>query len=156
MPSTKQLLIVANTPSENTQALADATLSGCRHPEIESVEAIHIPPLEATVDDVLNADGIILGTTENFGYMSGVLKDFFERVYYPVLEKKQGTPYALYVRAGLDGTGTISAVERIVTGLRWKAICEPVLLHGSYQPDFINQCESLGTLMAASLDAGIA
>jgi len=88
--------------------------------------------------------------------MSGALKDFFDRTYYPVLEEKQGTPYALYVRAGLDGTGTISAVQRIVTGLRWKSICEPVLLHGKYKTDFIEECETLGTLMAASLDAGIA
>jgi len=152
----KNLLIVANTPSDNTSALVAATLGGCRHPEIDSVETKHIPPLEANADDVLQADGIILGTTENFGYMSGALKDFFDRIYYPVLEQKQGMPYALYVRAGLDGTGTISAVERIVTGLRWRAVSEPLLLHGEYQTDFIAQCESLGTLMAASLDAGIA
>ncbi len=152
----KKLLIVANTPSENTAALAHAALKGCRHPDIESVEAVHLQPLEANADDVMTADGIILGTTENFGYMSGALKDFFDRIYYPVLEQKQGTPYALYVRAGLDGTGTISAVERIVTGLRWRSITDPVLLHGTYQPDFTDQCESLGMLMAASLDAGIA
>ena len=152
----KRLLIVANTPSANTKALASATLNGCRHPDIDSVETQHIPPLEANADDVLQADGIILGTTENFGYMSGALKDFFDRIYYPVLEKKQGMPYALYVRAGLDGTGTIAAAERLITGLRWRAICDPLLLHGDYQTDFIAQCESLGTLMAASLDAGIA
>ncbi len=152
----KHLLIVANTPSANTQALVDATLRGCRHPDIEAVQAVHIPPLEATADDVLQADGIILGTTENFGYMSGALKDFFDRTYYPVLEEKQGTPYALYVRAGLDGSGTITAVQRIITGLRWKSICEPVLLHGKFQDEFSSQCESLGMLMAASLDAGIA
>ena len=152
----KRLLIVANTPSANTSALASATLNGCRHPDIDSVEAELISPLAANADDVLRADGIILGTTENFGYMSGALKDFFDRTYYAVLEKKQGTPYALYVRAGIDGTGTISAVQRIVTGLRWRAVCEPVLLHGEYQPGFTDECESLGTLMAASLDAGIA
>ena len=72
----KRLLIVANTPSANTEALASATLNGCRHPDIDSVETKHIPPLEANADDVLQADGIILGTTENFGYMSGALKDF--------------------------------------------------------------------------------
>ena len=152
----KQLLVVAHTPSPNTEILAQATLKGCRHEDIESVESIHIPPLDATADDVLKADGIILGTTENFGYMSGALKDFFDRIYYPVLEEKQGTPYALYVRAGLDGTGTITAVQKIITGLRWRSICDPVLLHGEYQAEFISDCESLGMLMAASLDSGIA
>ncbi|MEZ5450137.1 MAG: hypothetical protein R3E89_14595 [Thiolinea sp.] len=73
-------------------------------------------PFEADADDVLAANGIILGTTENFGYMSGALKDFFERIYYPCLEQTQGLSVALYVKAGLDGTGACS-VERILTGL---------------------------------------
>ena len=155
MTASKQLLIVANTPSDNTAALAQATLRGAQHPDIESVDARLLTPFEANVEDVMSADGIVLGTTENFGYMSGALKDFFDRVYYPVLEEKQGTPYLLYVRAGLDGTGTISAVERIVTGLRWKALREPLLCHGTYREDFTEQTEELGLLMAASLDTGI-
>ena len=153
--SIKKLLIVANTPSVNTESLAAAVLRGAQHPDIESVSASCQTPFETTVDDVLNADGLILGTTENFGYMSGALKDFFDRVYYPILEQKQGTPYALYVRAGLDGTGTITAVERIITGLRWKPVCAPVLLHGAYSETFIPRCEELGMLLAASLDTGI-
>lgn len=149
------MLVVANTPSANTLALAHAVVRGADHPDIESVSVKHIQPLQATEDHVIAADGIILGTTENFGYMSGALKDFFDRIYYPVLDRKQGTPYALYVRAGLDGTGTINAVERIVTGLRWKSICDPLLCHGSYVDAFTDQCEELGLTMAASLDAGI-
>jgi multimeric flavodoxin WrbA len=152
----KSLLVIANAPSTNTRRLAEAVVSGASHPDIESVDVTHIQPLDANEKDVRSADGIILGTTENFGYMSGALKDFFDRIYYPVLEEKQGTPYALYVRASLDGTGTINAVERIVTGLRWRPICEPLLCHGSFQASFIDQCEELGMTMAASLDAGIA
>ena len=152
----KSLLVVANTPSSNTLALAKAVVKGASHPDIENVTVTHITPLKANEDDVIAADGIILGTTENFGYMSGALKDFFDRVYYPVLKIKQGTPYALYVRAGLDGTGTINAVERIVTGLRWRPIGDPLLCHGTYTDSFVDQCEELGMTMAASLDAGIA
>lgn len=155
MTDKKQLLIVANTPSKNTQALAEAAVRGAQHPDIESVETKFLSPLDAGVDDVLSADGILLGTTENFGYMSGALKDFFDRIYYPVLEQKQGLPYCLYVRAGLDGSGTLQAVDRIITGLRWKAVQPPVLCHGSYSSDFIDQIEQLGMLMSASLDAGI-
>lgn len=155
MKNRKQLLIVANTPSENTSALAEAAIRGAQHPDIENVVTRFVAPLSASVDDVMQADGIILGTTENFGYMSGALKDFFDRIYYPVLEQKQGMPYALYVRAGLDGTGTINAVDRIVTGLRWRAIGEPLLCHGSYDIRFVEQVEELGLLMAASLDTGI-
>ena len=155
MTQQKQLLIVANTPSENTKQLADAAIRGAQHPDIENVKTLFIPPLDTGVDDVLNADAILLGTTENFGYMSGELKTFFDRIYYPVLEQKQGLPYALYVRAGLDGSGTISAVNRIVKGLRWRAVQDPLLCHGSYDARFISEVEELGMLMSASLSAGI-
>ena len=104
---------------------------------------------------MLGADAVILGTTENLGYMSGALKDFFDRTYYGVIEEKQGLPYALYVRAGLDGTGTIRGVESIVTGLRWKAVREPLLLHGEWQDGFVDEARELGLLVAAGLEAGV-
>src|SRR5699024_3501049 len=100
----KQLLIVAHAPSPNTRHLVDAALTGAQHPDIENIKANWIPPLDATPEDVLAADGILLGTTENLAYMSGAMKDFFDRCYYPVLEKKQGLPCAIYIRAGHDGT----------------------------------------------------
>ncbi len=156
MQKRKSLLIVTHMPSSNTRSLGEAVLRGAQHPDIEQVNSVLTSPFDADRDSVLTADGIILGTTENFGYMSGALKDFFDRTYYEVLEQKQGMPYALYVRAGLDGSGTISAVQRIVTGMRWRAIAEPLLCHGAYRTDFETQCEELGMLMAASLDAGIA
>lgn len=152
----KQLLIIANMPSANTRALAQAALRGATHPDIDNVSSTLLSPFDASANDILNADGVLLGTTENFGYMSGALKDFFDRIYYEVLEEKQGLPYALYVRAGLDGAGTITAVQRIVTGLRWKPLQEPLLCHGEYRDSFELQLEELGMLMAASLDAGIA
>ena len=148
----KKLLVVAHVPSDNTRALAQAVVRGAQHPDIESVDVIHIPPLEASASDVMAADGIILGTTENFGYMSGLIKDFFERIYYPCLEHTQGLPYALYIRAGLDGQGTLTGVTRIVTGLRWKPVQEPLILHGDYDANFVNQVTELGMLMAAGLE----
>lgn len=151
----KRLLIVAHAPSDNTRKLALAVLKGAGHEEVESVEAVWKPPLETEPDDVLKADAIILGTTENLGYMSGALKDFFDRCYYPVLEQKQGLPCALYVRAGHDGTGTLRAIKTIVTGLRWQWVQEPLLLKGNWQEDFVAQAEELGLYMAAGLDAQI-
>lgn len=151
----KRLLIVAHAPSPNTLRLAEAALGGARHPDISNVESIWMPPLEAQPDDVLAADAILLGTTENLGYMSGALKDFFDRCYYPALEVKQGTPCALYIRAGMDGTGTRRAVETIVTGLRWNWVQEPVVLRGEWQDDFVEQVEQLGMYLAAGLDSGI-
>ena len=155
MPDKKHLLIVAHNPSPNTQKLVDATLRGATNEDIDGVEVKHIPPLQATADDVLWADAIILGTTENFGYMSGALKDFFDRIYYPCIEQTEAMPFALYIRAGLDGTGTRIAVGKITTGLSWKTVQEPIILHGEYKSEFEGQCEELGMLMAASLEAGI-
>lgn len=151
----KQLLIVAHVPSENTRALRDAVLRGAQHPDVEGVAVRALTPFEAGPDDVRAADAIILGTTENLGYMSGALKDFFDRTYYPLLEEKQGLPYALYIRAGHDGTGTRRGVETIITGLRWKEVQPPLICRGAYAPEFITQCEELGLAMAAGLEAGV-
>ena len=151
----RQLLIVAHAPSPNTRLLAEALLNGARHPDILGVKVVWKPPLETGPDDVLAADAIILGTTENLGYMSGALKDFFDRSYYPVLEKKQGLPCAILIRAGHDGTGTRRALESILTGLRWKLVQEPLVCRGDWQDDFLRQAEELGMTMAAGLEAGI-
>lgn len=151
----RQLLLVAHAPSDNTARLRDAVLRGAGAETIENVRVRWVAPLDATPEDVLQADAIILGTTENLGYMSGALKDFFDRCYYPVLEKKQGLPCALYIRAGHDGTGTRRAIETIVTGLRWNWVQDPLVLRGDWQPGFIDEVEELGLYMAAGLDSGI-
>ncbi len=152
---TKHLVVVAHMPSANTQRLVEAVLRGARHPEIDGVAVRHLRPLDAGPDDVMAADALVLGTTENLGYMSGALKDFFDRIYYPCLERTQGLPYALYIRAGHDGTGTRRAVETIVTGLRWRAVQDPLLCRGTWQDSFVGDCGELGMLMAAGLEAGV-
>ena len=149
----KRLLIVAHAPSDNTRALRDAVERGARSET--DIDVRVVAPLETGPDDVLAAQAIILGTTENLGYMSGALKDFFDRSYYPCLEKTQGMPYALYIRAGNDGTGTRRGVETITTGLRWRAVQEPLICRGAWDEAFAAQCEELGAAMAAGLAAGI-
>lgn len=151
----RKLLIVAHAPSPNTRKLRDAVAEGARHPDIENVEVRVLAPLDAGPDDVLWCDAIILGTTENLGYMSGALKDFFDRSYYPCLEKTQGLPFTFYIRAGRDGTGTHRAIDSITTGLRWRQVQEPLLCRGEYKPGFEEQCRELGMTLAASLDAGL-
>ncbi|MBL1272857.1 flavodoxin family protein [Marinobacter sp.] len=155
MDRKKKLLIVSHAPSPNTLSLRDAVAQGAHHEDIENVEVTVLAPLDAGPDDVLACDAIILGTTENLGYMSGALKDFFDRSYYPCLEKTQGLPFAYYIRAGHDGTGTQRAIDSITTGLRWKVVQEPLICRGEFQPEFVTQCEKLGLSMAASLDVGI-
>ncbi len=151
----RRLLIVAHAPSPNTRKLRDAVVGGARSPDIENVEVMSLSPFEAGPEDVTAAQGIILGTTENLGYMSGALKDFFDRIYYPCSERTEGLPYALYIRAGHDGTGTRRGVETIVTGLRWRAVQEPLVCRGEWSEEFVPQCQELGTLIAAGLEAGV-
>ena len=104
---------------------------------------------------MLGADGYVFATPETLAAIAGPMKDFFDRSYNPCLEKTQGLPYALYIRAGSDGTGTRRSVETIVTGLRWRAVQEPLICKGAWQPAFLEQCEELGAAMAAGLAAGI-
>lgn len=151
----KTLLVVGHVPSPNTMMLRDAVVRGAEHEDVMEVDVRALSPFEAQPEDVLGAQAIILGTTENLGYMSGALKDFFDRIYYPCLEHTQGLPYALYIRAGQDGTGTRRGVETIVTGLRWRAVDEPLICRGEFRAEFVDECEELGTLISAGLDAGI-
>ena len=149
---------MAHTPSENTKALTTALVKGARHSDIEHVNTRLCSPFDCDAKDVLNCDGLILFTTENFGYMSGALKDFFERIYYPCLDdptRNEGKPFALVIRAGLDGTGTDIAVHKITTGLKWKEVQELTLCKGDFDKNFIQQCEQLGLTIAAGLDHDI-
>ena len=151
----KRLLIVAHAPSVNTLAMREAALRGASGEEIDGVETDCRGPFETEPEHVLIADAILLGTTENLGYMAGAMKDFFDRCYYPCLEKTQGLPYVVYIRAGHDGTGTHRAIETITTGLRWRAVREPLICRGPWQASFADDCEELGMLMAAGLEAGV-
>ncbi len=151
----KTLLIVAHAPSANTRALRDAATAGARDPAISGVEVVVRNPFDADVPAVRSADAILLGTPENLGYMSGALKDFFDRIYYPCLETTQGQPFGAYIRAGHDGTGTKRALATITTGLRWRQVAPPLVLRGDYQADFADRCRELGMTMAAGLESGV-
>lgn len=150
----KTVLIVSHVPSVNTQKLAEAARHGASHPDLD-VKVIMKSPSETEPEDVLQADGLIIGTTENLAYMAGLTKDFFDRCYYPLLEEKQGLPIVVYIRAGHDGTGTQRALEPILTGLRWQLIQPVLILKGAWQEAFSDQVEELALLLAAGLDAGI-
>lgn len=151
----KQLLIVAHAPSANTLELAEQVLQGALSAQLENTQTRWITPFQATVEDVLGCDAIILGTTENLGYMSGALKDFFDRIYYPCLEQKQGLPFSYFIRAGHDGTGTQRAIQSICNGLKWKQVQPEVLCRGEWQDDFLTNCNNLGESIACGLDFGI-
>ena len=125
-----RLLVVHHTPSPALQEMFEAAVSGARTDEIEGVEVVIRPALTAAAADVLQADGYLLGTPANIGYMSGALKHFFDGIYYPCLEATRRRPYGLYVHGGMDTGGAVRAVESIATGLQWRAVRPPVSVTG--------------------------
>lgn len=149
------MLFVSHCPSANTESLRNAALAGIEGLKLDGVIVTAKSPLETDAHDVEICDGMLLGTTENFGYMAGLIKDFFERIYYPCLESKQGLPVALYIRAGQDGRGTRAGIEKILTGLKWKRIGESLILRGDYEDAFEEQVAELAMTMAAGLEANI-
>lgn len=151
----KKLLIVAHCPSENTKNLCNAALEGSKDPQILGVEVVVKTPFESDIQDIFWANAVLLGTTENLGYMSGALKDFFDRTYNEALGNTDGLPYALYIRAGMDGTGTRRSITSITTGLRWREVQAPLIFKGQWKNEFLSDLRELGMSMAAGLESGI-
>ncbi len=151
----KRLLVVSHAPSGNTRRLTEAVMRGVAGAAAGAVVADCRSPFDAGVEDFRAASAVILGTTENFGYMSGALKDCFDRIYHGCLDHTGGMPYALFVRGGTDGTGARTSVERIVAGLRWRPVQEPLVMRGDWQEEWLGSVEELGAAMAAGLDAGV-
>jgi flavorubredoxin len=150
------LLIVHHTASPTLHGLFDAVRTGATDPAIEGVTVVHKAALEATAVDVLNADGYVLGTPANLGYMAGAMKHFFDTIYYPCLESTVGRPYGVYLHGNNDTTGAQRAIETITTGLRWRRAKEPVTIVGEPGRADLEACVELGAALAAglSLDAG--
>lgn len=151
----KRLLVVYHSASGGTLQLLEAVLEGARDPEAGEVDILVRPALSATAEDVLTADGLLLGTPENFGYMSGGLKDFFDRIYNPCLEHTAGLPFGLFIRAGNDGRGAEQAVQRIVTGLRWRQVAPVLIARGPLEDTALHEARELGLSLAAGLAGGI-
>jgi len=129
----------------------EAVASGARTDEIEGVDVVVRPALTAGAADVLAADGYLLGTPANIGYMSGALKHFFDQVYYPCLLAKTGAPYGLYVHGGSDTAGAVRAVKAIATGLSWREANQPVVSTGPVSAATERACYELGATVAANL-----
>ncbi|MGA5162643.1 flavodoxin family protein [Streptomyces pseudogriseolus] len=145
------LLIVHHTPSPNCQAMFEAVVSGATAPEIEGVKVVRRAALSATAADVLDADGFLLGTPANLGYMSGALKHFFDQVYYPCLDATKGRPFGYYVHGGNDVTGAVRGIESVTTGLGWRAAAEAVTVTGEPDKAALKRCWELGATLAAVL-----
>jgi NAD(P)H-dependent FMN reductase len=151
LPAVPRLLIVHHTPSPALHALFEAVRAGASDPAIEGVEVTARAALAATAVDVMEADGYVLGTPANLGYMSGALKHFFDLIYYPCLDETMRRPYGLYLHGNNDTGGALAAIEKIVTGLQWKRVFEPVTVLGEPTRADLDRCYELGATVAAGL-----
>ena len=145
------LLIVHHTASPATHTLFDAVWSGATDSAITGVDVVARPALTASAVDVLDADGYVLGTPANLGYISGALKHFFDQIYYPCLTATTGRPFGVYVHGNNDTTGALKAIEAITTGLQWRQAQAPVSVVGAPAHADVDACRELGAAMAALL-----
>jgi NAD(P)H-dependent FMN reductase len=150
------LLIIHHTPSPVLQAMFEAVSAGARTDEVADVDVVIRPALTASAVDVLAADGYLLGTPANIGYMSGALKHFFDGIYYPCLEATKRRPYGLYVHGASDTSGAVRAVESITHGLEWQAVRPPVTVVGPPAKADLEACWDLGALLAAKVAGDLA
>jgi len=155
MTTIKNLLIVYHSEGGETQKLAQSVLKGINMQNVPTLTISIQDPISIETDKVLKADAVILGTSENFGYMSGAMKHFFDRIYYPCLDKKRGLPYALFVKAGNDGTGAVASIEKIALGLAWRRISAPLIFLGEITRFDLLKCEELGATIATGLEVGV-
>ncbi|EKF24069.1 NADPH-dependent FMN reductase family protein [Mycolicibacterium hassiacum DSM 44199] len=147
----KTLLIIHHTPSPHCQEMFEAVLSGATDPEIEGVAVVRRPALSVSPADVLAADGYLLGSPANLGYISGALKHAFDVIYYPCLDATRGRPFGLYLHGNEGTEGAERAVTSITAGLGWVKAAEYVVVSGKPSKEDLQACWELGATVAAQL-----
>ncbi len=148
-----KILIVYHSQTGHTKEMAEAVYEGAM--SIEGVEVILKKAACATVADLLSCDGLAIGTPENFGYMSGMIKDFFDRTYGEAQDKVFRKPFVVFISAGNDGTGALRAIERIALGYKFKTVFHPVIAKGEITEAVREQCRELGATLAGGCAMGI-
>jgi multimeric flavodoxin WrbA len=149
----KNLLIIYHSQSGNTEMLAQSVVSGCQRESATSTKLLRA--FDARLEDLIWADGLLFGTPENFGTMSGAIKDFFDRTYYPAEQYKLNLPYAIFISAENDGTGAVRDIDRVAKGYPLRKIADPLIANGEISPEHIDQAQDFGQAMAAGLALGI-
>jgi len=156
----KRLLIVYHTQFGGTGQMAEAAAAGAH--QIDDVDTVLKRARDATVDDLLGCDALLIATSENFGSLSGMVKDFLERVYYPCEGKVDGRPYSVIVCAGNDGTGAMMQTDRIATGLRLRKVHPGTIYRSGLTaqahpvPEATRaECAEIGATLAAGLSGGL-
>jgi len=150
-----RILLVYHSQSGNTRRMAEAVVMGAA--SIENVRVLLRQASEATIEDLIQCDGLVIGSPEYFGYMSGMVKDFFDRTYEAARGKKEvfRKPYAVFISAGNDGSGALASIERICIGYQLKKVLEPVIARGVIDAETLARCQEIGKTIAAGCEAGI-
>lgn len=148
-----KILIVYHSQTGHTRQMADAVVEGAN--AIDGVKVVLKKAAEATLDDLLACDGLAVGTPENFGYMSGMIKDFFDRTYGEAQDKVFRKPFVVFISAGNDGSGALRAIERIALGYKFKTVFTPVIARGKITEEILEQCRELGGTLAGGCAMGI-
>ena len=149
----KHLLILHHSQTGGTGKMTAAVPEGARR-EL-TIDTRERSALEGPLEDLLWADGVIFGTPENFGTMSGALKFFFDETFYPAQGKIRSLPYGLFVKCANDGTGAVRDVERILRGYPMSPIAPALVAKGDLTEEVLQNCRDLGQTMAAGLDMGL-
>lgn len=149
----KHLLIVYHSGGGKTGRMAEAVCAGAARESGVETRLQHA--FDSGLDDLLWADGLIFGTPENFGYMSGALKDFFDRTFYPAEPHQLNLPYGLFVGAGNDGSGAVREIGRIANGYGWKQAAEALIARKGIAAGDLARAEELGEAFATALSIGI-
>ena len=147
----KTLLIVHHTPSPHCQEMFEAVVAGATAPEIEGVEVVRRPALTVSPVEMLEADGYLLGTPANLGYISGALKHAFDGAYYQILDSTRGRPFGLYLHGNEGTEGAQRAVDAITSGLGWVKAAHAVVVSGKPSRVELEACWDLGATVAAQL-----
>jgi NAD(P)H-dependent FMN reductase len=153
--SVRPLVVVRSKPVGSTAVVAGEIVAAASDPTIGERPVAFLEALEVGPADISGAAGVILVTSENFGYMSGAMKHCLEQIYYPLLDASVRLPYALVVKAGNDGEGAVRSIEPIMKGLSFQPIAEALVIVGEITDNDRAALHELGQTFAAGLDAGI-
>jgi multimeric flavodoxin WrbA len=148
-----RILVVFHSQTGNTEQMAKAVAEGVV--SAENGQCILKRAFDADARDLIDADGIAIGTPENFGYMSGAVKDFFDRTFYPAHDKVFRKPYVVFISAGNDGTGALNSIERIALGYKFKKVYDPVISKGKLTGETLEKCRELGKILASGCEMKI-
>ncbi|VEG53947.1 multimeric flavodoxin WrbA [Mycolicibacterium aurum] len=147
----KRLLIVHHTPSPHCHEMFDAVVSGATDPDITGVEVLRRPALTVSPVEMLEADGYLLGSPVNLGYVSGALKHAFDQSYYQLLDATKGRPFGVWLHGNEGTEGAQRALAGITGGLGWEPVAQTVIVSGKPTKDDLESCWNLGATVAAQL-----